>query len=316
MFSVQRILSFVMFSASIVFAPVMTPATELTNGCGAPQILLPQDQIRHGEGRWGEAHCYRLDLESSGFLYLHVATDWALPSGARLEVFEMKGAMEKPAPLRTFLRTATERLTLLEAGTFLVEIRSEDPRRPLPAYRLGSRFVAITPSETNGELELELEESETNGELELELEEIVTNGGLGLELEESEPGGGVDRIWALFKRLCQIDRADDHGDTLACATPFEHRATGEFANGWGDDVDVFRFEVHRWQTVEIIITAELDTHGMLFDRRGQGLGSDDGGGEDESFRLVRTLGPGTYFVGVEEMGSEGSYSLEIRTLGR
>jgi hypothetical protein len=312
MFSVQRSVPVLIVSILITFASVMTPASVFASSCEVPQILLPQDQIRRGEGRVGEAHCYRLDLESPGLLYLDVATDGALPSGARFEFFAMKEPMTGIVQAHTLFRTTVERLLLADAGTYFLEVRAEDPHRPLPAYRLGSRFEGMSQSETNGELELEPEESETNGELELEPEESETNGELELEPEESTTSVELDRIWALLRSMCPAETADDHGDTIACATTLHHQAVGTLENGWGDDADVFGFEVRGWQTVKITLDGDIGIFGSLLDHRGQRLGDVDGQGE--RFRLVRTLGPGIYFIRVGSVGWEGSYSLDLDRL--
>ncbi len=137
--------------------------------------------------------------------------------------------------------------------------------------------------------------SEDDGELEIEGEGLVA--------------GCVDRAAAIRRALCSA--GDDHGDTLACATPVRCRAQGELANGWGDDVDTFSFRVNGWQTVEIATCSGFASSGELFDAAGQRLHTADG---EDGFRLVRTLGPGTYFLRVA--GESGSYGLAIRTLDR
>ena len=244
-----------------------------------------------------------------------------------------------------FERSADERLTFAPAGTWLVRVHAQDPSRPLPAYRLASRFVEAAPSEVtwkseeDGELEIEgdgliagcggfgtmafLLKSEEDGELEIEGDGLVAGcGGFATmaflrkseedgELEIEGDGlvaGCVDRAAEIRRALCAAE--DDHGDTLNCATPMRCRIHGELANGWGDDVDAFRFRVDGWRTVAI--AARGATRGELFDAAGQRLDVARG---DAGFRLVRTLSPGTYFVRVAGE-SEGFYGLEVRPLGR
>ena len=48
---------------------------------------------------------------------------------------------------------------------------------------------------------------------------------------------------------------------------------------------------------------------------GSVVGKDDDGGEDTNLRIVRTLGPGIYFLRVEGSGSaEGGYLLRVETV--
>ncbi len=307
MFAAYRTLSrWTLWTLTILAATAA--AAELPTACRAPQTLLARDLQRHGEGFAGETHCYRLDLAMPGLLHLDLAVAGWLPSGARLAIFDGAGA---PAGHETLERSADERLVLAPAGTYWLEITGEDPESPLPAYRLGAGFAALTKSETDGEIEIEPEElrtpcalpvkSETDGEIEIEPEELRT---------------GCEQEPPLGERLCRDAVADDHGDTFACATAFESRIAGELGNGWGDDVDVFRFRLRRWQTVEISTDGDADTHGTLYDRAGQRLAVAGDGGEGENFRLLRTLGPGTYFVRVEGIGSTGEYRLSVREPGR
>ena len=165
----------------------------------------------------------------------------------------------------------------------------------------------ISKSETNGELELEPEKSETNGELELEPEKSETNGELELEPEKSD---ACASIRPLIERLC--DRgfdADDHGDSLSCASPIAagRDIRGEIDNGWGDDADVFRFELSAWQTIEILAGGDITPVFTLQDDRGQSLGTGDA-------RLVRTLGPGVYFLRLESQYEIGAYQFGITSL--
>ena len=166
-----------------------------------------------------------------------------------------------------------------------------------------------TKSETNGELELEPEKSETNGELELEPEKSETNGELELEPEKAD---ACAAIRPLLERLCHrgTDELDDHGDSLACAGTIEGLAYGEIRNGWGDDADVFRFEIAEWQTVEILAGGDITPRLTLTDARGQSLGSSEHG------RFVQTLGPGLYFLRLGAPFETGAYQVEIRKVVR
>ena len=196
----------------------------------------------------------------------------------------------------------------------------------------GCRTFAAFKSEDDGELEIEGEglvagcrtfatfKNEDDGELEIEGEGLVAGCRMFAALKSEDDGeleiegeglvaGCVDEAAEIQHALCSAG-GDDHGDTLACATPMRCRAQGELANGWGDDVDVFRFRVDGWQTLEIAACGAA--HGELFDAAGQRL---DGASGDGGFRLVRHLGPGTYFIGIAGE-SDGFYGLEIQALNR
>lgn len=105
--------------------------------------------------------------------------------------------------------------------------------------------------------------------------------------------------------------ADDHGDTVSCASPLVlgRSVGGEIGNAWGDDGDVFELVLSGLTTVEIATSGGSDTYGTLFDHRGQRLAVDDDGAGDGNFRIVTTLGPGRYFVRVESAAAADAYEL-------
>ncbi len=337
---------------SLAATPAMRAA--VPEACASPRLLSPDSVERQVDGRVGDAHCYRLDLLAGGVWHLSLASSRADASRARFDVLDAGG---RPASLETFERSAMERLTHVPPGTWLVYVRAEDPLRPLPAYRLASRFVeAAWKSEEDGELEIEEEglragygpiprKSEEDGELEIEEEGLRAGCDVGagkseedgeleieeeglrardrfrlkseedgeLEIEEEGLRAGRDGAARLRQALCRPDDADDHGDSLLCATAIRGGALGELQNGWGDDVDVFGFRLDRWQTVEIATCGGLGMFGELSTDNGQRL--DRAGGDGDDFRLVRSLGPGIYYVKVAGE-SAGGYGLAIRVLDR
>ncbi len=319
-------------------------ATAGPAACDAPSLLMPTDTHRLPEGAVAESHCYRLDLPSAGLLHLDLSVAGWSPSRAR---FSVVGAGGAAAALDSIERSPAEWLAAAPAGTYFLEVAAEDPLQPLPAYRLSSQFSAWTKSEDDGEIELDPEtlKSEDDGEIELDPETSRAEPGpaipeiacLDAVPEKSEDDGEIELDPETLKSeddgeieldpetsraagsgplgvLCP--GGDDHGDSRLCATPIGHRAVGELANGWGDDADVFRFRLCGWQTVEIATAGGADTFGELYDRAGQRLAGDDDGSEGGNFRLVRSLGPGTYFVRVEGMGGSGAYTLEVADAGR
>ena len=121
-----------------------------------------------------------------------------------------------------------------------------------------------------------------------------------------------------LRQLCRLGETDDHGDSFACATSLKpgDAIRGEIGNGWGDDVDTFRFELGGTSADLRIVTIEtlgnVGTVGVLFNQHGQRLERIDNGGYGENFRIVRALRPGVYYVRVEGFDSaEGDYSLRV-----
>ena len=253
---------------------------ELPASCDAPRTLASRDVVRSGAaGAAGEEHCYRLDLASWGLLGLQASAGHR-PSGVRLEVFDRDG---RPAVLDTVFRSVGERLALTPTGSYFVTVRGEDPEADLPPYRLAARFVDLAKSETDGEIEIEPEELPAAC--------------------RPEP----------LSLLCRAGaEADDHADDFACATPVRRHATGELGNAWGDDADVFRFSLRRWQSVQISVRGDLDALVSLYDGDGQRLDSSAVTGGTS--RLVRTLRPGAYYVRLESESSAGAYTVSMHRL--
>jgi len=292
------------------------PAGALPDTCDAAPTLSPTGDERRAESALGEAHCYRLELPAPGIFHAYVSVSGGEAARARLRLFGSPGR-EAP-PEETLERSVGERLILAAAGTWWIEVAAEDPRLPLPAYRLSSRFVELEgrpgapvtkEGEDDGELEpdpetlvapvLPTKDGEDDGELEPDPETFRVDGSDG----------------SLRAALCRD--GDDHGDSFACATAFYGDAEGdlgsELGGGWDDDADLFRFRLLEWRTLVITGVGDAGTYGELYDRTGQRLAAD--GGEGGGFRLVRTLGPGEYFVRVGGRDA-GTYRLSARDAER
>ena len=112
---------------------------------------------------------------------------------------------------------------------------------------------------------------------------------------------------------------DDHGNTLADATPITLGTTVTGVIDPGGDVDVFRFEITGASADVWIYTRGGidDTVGGLFDGNGRQIASGDDSDLSENtshFYIGENLGPGTYYIAV--LGYEtttGPYSLHTRT---
>ena len=118
------------------------------------------------------------------------------------------------------------------------------------------------------------------------------------------------------ERVCgPTGLGDDHGDTLACATPFKAGQTlvGNLGNGWGDDVDLFALDLRKVTTLEVSLEGDVGIFGTLQDASGQRLATDS---EHFPGGFTTTLGPGLYFIRVESAGTEGPYTLKVTARSR
>jgi hypothetical protein len=246
----------------------------------------------------------QLEIPAAGILRLDVATPGSTPGEPKLD-FAGSPCDSAAASESVVIERSATHLVLLaqDSGSHFFRVASQDPRLPLGQVKVRADFVstaATGPLLTKG--------GENEDEIEIEPDTILHPG-----LVESRS------LHAKLHELCQGGEVDDHGDSFTCASLLSpgQEMVGEVRNGWGDDGDVFRFILGSSQglklrTVAIETTGALDTFGGLYDRSGQRLDHSDGGGNDGNFRIVRTLGPGAYFVRVEGRGgAEGLYTLRV-----
>ena len=135
--------------------------------------------------------------------------------------------------------------------------------------------------------------------------------------DEPDPEPRAVSRRGVLDELCRSGEVDDHGETFACATRLQlgREIAGDLRNDSGDDRDLFMFHLAELMTVEIATGGTTDTFGVLYDRRGHRLATADEGSGDRNFRMVKTLGPGRYFVRVEgRYQAEGAYRLTVTAL--
>ena len=91
---------------------------------------------------------------------------------------------------------------------------------------------------------------------------------------------------------------DDHGDSMASATPVVvgSETSGEIDTG--ADADVFRITVLRRGTLTVYTTGSVDTVGRLKREDGSTVVFNDDGPNDHNFRIESHLARGVYFVKV------------------
>ncbi len=303
----------------IAFSLTSIPAHAAHATCDSPIPLTAGETWRDPGSRAGAGSCFSVRLDAAGVLALDIAAPADAPR-PRLTFL---------SPQRTLQQSATSLILAADAGSYRLRVESEDPRQPLPPFRLSTRFVAdrraaagIDKSEDDSELEIEPDpftagplaacgsKSEDDSELEIEPDPVLAG-----PLSVTRPHDLAEVTALLSPRLCELcrpDDADDHGDAFLCATPlaWREKTGGEIGNGQGDDGDVFRFRLDSLTTVKLRARGAAELTAMLYDGHGQRLGTveDDGTG----MRLVRTLVAGTYFVRLEGRdGAAGRYSLSV-----
>lgn len=108
---------------------------------------------------------------------------------------------------------------------------------------------------------------------------------------------------------------DDHGDTVATATPavVGSEVAGEIAEG--ADADVFRIVVLRRGTLTVYTTGSVDTVGRLKREDGSTLAFNDDANYpvESNFRIEADVARGTYYVKVTGYNetATGSYTLHV-----
>ena len=105
---------------------------------------------------------------------------------------------------------------------------------------------------------------------------------------------------------------DDHGNSIATATPVAIGATVQGVLTQGDE-DYFEIPVPTdGFRLGVFTQGDTDTHGTLFDRNGAVLSSDDDSGEFLNFHIVQALDAGTYYLSISSVfGDTGDYSLVV-----
>ncbi len=283
----------------------------------------------------GEVLTFALTTPSAGILTIEAVVPGVALSEPRLEWLGDRCGLNAALPLA---RTASRLVVATTAAaTVYVRLAAQDPGLPLAAFKLHTGFDAglhATLEEwlaRDGEDEEEIEIDPNCGVL---LIPLLARDGEDEEEIEIDPNCPPILIPLLARdgedeeeieidpnlpsaALCSLRSGDDHADVAACATHLEagHPVTGRLGGGWSGDDDVFAFRLDGWRTVRAVTRGGVDTFGGLYDRRGQRLAVDDDGGEGASFRLVKTLGPGVYFIRVEGRGgAAGAYELSLETL--
>ncbi len=301
-----RRFSFALLSILLGLSPAVLNAVTQP-ACDDFVPLLPSETWRDPGTPVGAA-CFAITTDHRGVLLLELTQAVGTPS-AYIEL-----QSDGPNAPHILYRTASSLIVALAPGSHPFRVLTADPKLPLLPFRLRSGFTAIaTKGENDSEIELEPDPTMiggdfTKGENDSEIE---------LEPDPSliEPDASVIGLHALCKSASGYEGQDDHGDSVACATTIDsgRSVVGELVNGWGDDVDVFRFDVHDLATVEIIAHSDSELVVALLDQHGQRLGSP---ARTENLRWIRTLAPGSYFLRLDRpSGMDRHYSVRLTSSG-
>lgn len=272
--------------------------------CATAKTVNLNSSLRGFAGAQGEPALIELTVPSAGILSVDVSVPGAAVVEPKIE-FEGRGCGSGKADAEPVIldRSATHFMLLAEhAGSYFFGVGSQDRLRSLGDFKVRTGFVPRARTGPTFDKEGEDEE-----EIEVEIDPLI------------RPGGAVSRsLHTMLHRLCSSGEVDDHGDSFSCATFMSpgSGAVGEIRNGWGDDDDVFQLVLGGshgadFWTVVLEAAGDIETFGILYDRSGQRL-ENSGSGNDEGFRMVRTLPSGVYYVRVRgRHGAEGSYRLNV-----
>ncbi len=284
--------------------------------CENALIIEPNATARAAGSR-----CFQVYIEHSSDFWIDVSVPGTAEAEARLNFFGQ--ACQEPRlhdpQVESIDRYTTDMyLRIRTSGDHLVCIAPQDPSLQLGEFKLTNALHSSFDRKSEDPKEEEPDPFSSCPRVSHKSEDP----------KEEEPDPLASCPQASIKRLdseltfrqrsetlCRAGITDDHGDTFFCATQLEigQAASGEIRNDWGDDSDVFAFQLSEVRTVEIATDGTADTFGVLFDRFGHRLAiKDNEGAGDPGFRLVKTLGPGWYFVRVEgRYRGEGTYRLHV-----
>lgn len=148
-----------------------------------------------------------------------------------------------------------------------------------------------------------------------DLEVIVPAGDHCIQVAPGTTGSAQIEIEATFIDACHLGATDDYGNSFLCAAAFVVDALAVNAEisvpGATSDYDMFTFTLTSATTVTIETTGSTDVAGSLYNNDGVLLESNDNGGNSPNFRIVRSLNPGQYYVRVEGVNDDGSYTFRV-----
>lgn len=293
-------------------------------------IPLATAETWRDPGCAGQSALFTVAVEDRGILLVELSQSVSAPR-AHLNLLTTTVS----GPAEVLRHSPTVLLLRLAAGRYTLQVRADDALGALAPFHLQTRWVADnsdmadnsdTPKREDagtaaiegfGGLVQDTDKGENDSEIELEPEGLTAAQPISADL------GEISQLSRDIKRaLCRRHASDDdHADALLCAEVISPRGElrGRIGSPWGDDRDLFRFEVRALNVVQLhlsgtesrrragLVVEILDRFGMPVD-----VMTDDGDG----VRWLRALVPGTYFVRLSgRYRMEGAYELRVKTNG-
>jgi len=148
--------------------------------------------------------------------------------------------------------------------------------------------------------------------------EILSPGTYYLEVSADFSGNDTGNYTIYLEGPDAAPTTDDHGSSIWSASNVNLgiRVTG--ALQVAGDMDFFRFEVPQTARYVFFSKDSVDVEGILIDFAYNVITSDRDGGELGNFRIVESLSPGTYFLGVSadfDNRTTGNYNFYIEGPG-
>jgi hypothetical protein len=252
----------------------------------------------------GERTCIDLTLASPGTLLVEALAAMSSPAEPRLDVYADEPGESLHWPLRQAAGGVVE---VVAAGNYRVCVQAQDSERELGSVRITTGFAASALLKDGDPTEDEPDPDPLLSDPGCRAASFSKDGDPTEDEPDPDPLTSAPGSDA---KICRQLARDDHSDVLTCASLLRPGAStrAELSDGWNEDYDVFFFILNELRTVRVATTGAA-TFGVLLDGQGQRLRADTG---DEDLRLVKTLGPGLYYVRVT--GGEGAYELSLTVL--
>ncbi len=288
--------------------------------CDDATAVPLNDSVRdHGD--FGDRF-YKLEVPAAGLVTLDVAAPGTAEVAAKLGFFGRGCGTPSQGRFAVVEQTPTGLVLMTDApNTYVFAVAAQDSQSSLGEYKLTVGYAAAEtrpePGDGGPVMTNALDEEGEDPD-EIETEPNLTGGAPDANGDKDSPRQDLSSLIARFdpmsRELCRELTIDDHGDTALCATGIRpgREVTGRIINSWTDDHDLFVFTLRSTRTVVLKTEGAIDTFGGLYDQHGHLLAADDDGEGSGSFRIVKTLSAGLYFIRVEgSHGSQGPYTLSV-----
>lgn len=320
MSATRNISSSLVITLLIIFLTVSAPVSAAVDARCERAFTVGTKDVLRGEGYGGDTPV-RIDVEQPGIVTLEVTA--AMDGSIEPKLGTLPCGATAPGGVATLLSRSAKRMILAvhAPGTCFLRVAAQDPRQSLGSFRLTTGFsprvptvaslythvVNPDPDKKNFAEDPVADTHVVNPDPDSPLS--ATAAELDTHVVNPDPDGRSPAgCWSPIE--------DDHGDTAGCATAVQLNSTitGTVDNAWGDDEDVFVFDLTTLCTLHIETTGEVDAVGALYDQAGHRLTMANGDDQDAGLRMAATLVPGRYMLRLGgRLGSEGSYAISVWT---